>query len=189
MHFTEMIPDYKIDLDDVGKCHVLVKKAFPEDVRYLFSRHGNKIWITSPNPPSAIPDQVTIRTKPFNPKLDKGMKIPFRIKANPTRPCFEDGKRKKKPILGEERLPWLVNIMGQFCGCKIIEARIETGKVEKGTHRPGMPPLVFNSVTYDGLLQVEDKDRLLKALQDGIGSGKAYGFGMLMLMMNHAQRG
>ena len=38
------------------------------------------------------------------------------------------------------------------------------------------------SVTYEGLLQVTDKDMFCRMLCDGIGRGKAYGLGMMTVM-------
>ncbi len=35
------------------------------------------------------------------------------------------------------------------------------------------------SVQFDGILQVTDPDRFLTAIRSGIGSGKAFGFGLL----------
>jgi CRISPR system Cascade subunit CasE len=40
-------------------------------------------------------------------------------------------------------------------------------------------PLTFASVLFEGVLEVTDPDRLRDALAHGIGSGKAYGFGLL----------
>lgn len=39
----------------------------------------------------------------------------------------------------------------------------------------------FNSVVYQGILEVVDEDLFNKTLKKGIGKGKAYGFGMLSL--------
>ncbi len=42
-------------------------------------------------------------------------------------------------------------------------------------------PLTFASVLFEGLLEVTDADRFRQALVEGIGSGKAYGFGLLSI--------
>ncbi len=47
---------------------------------------------------------------------------------------------------------------------------------------PGRPEqgrrLTFASVLFEGVLKVTDRDAFLAALEQGIGSGKAYGFGL-----------
>lgn len=42
-------------------------------------------------------------------------------------------------------------------------------------------PLTFYAVTYEGLLRVTDSDVFRKSLKQGIGPGKAYGFGLLSI--------
>lgn len=42
-------------------------------------------------------------------------------------------------------------------------------------------PLSFSSILYEGRLRVTDRDLLLSAICHGIGSGKAYGFGLLSI--------
>lgn len=50
-------------------------------------------------------------------------------------------------------------------------------------HRPGPKPhkLTFGSVLFEGRLRVTDAERFRATLAAGIGSGKAYGFGLLSI--------
>lgn len=41
--------------------------------------------------------------------------------------------------------------------------------------------LTFGSVLFEGVLEITDAERFQKTLQAGIGSGKAYGFGLLSI--------
>jgi CRISPR system Cascade subunit CasE len=41
--------------------------------------------------------------------------------------------------------------------------------------------MTFAAVTFDGLLRIVDADRFRAALVQGIGSAKAYGFGLLSI--------
>jgi CRISPR system Cascade subunit CasE len=41
--------------------------------------------------------------------------------------------------------------------------------------------LTFGSVLFEGVLEITDAERLQKTLEAGIGSGKAYGFGLLSI--------
>jgi CRISPR system Cascade subunit CasE len=40
-------------------------------------------------------------------------------------------------------------------------------------------PLRFGAVLFEGRLEVTDRELFLTALREGIGSGKAFGFGLL----------
>ncbi len=39
--------------------------------------------------------------------------------------------------------------------------------------------MVFNSILYEGILQVADHEKFKDVLFNGIGSGKSFGFGLL----------
>lgn len=47
--------------------------------------------------------------------------------------------------------------------------------------RAGTGALTFGAVQFDGRLRITDIDRFRAALEQGIGSGKAYGFGLLSI--------
>ena len=48
-------------------------------------------------------------------------------------------------------------------------------------HRGSRQPVTFEAALFDGRLIITDKDSFLNALRQGIGSGKAYGFGLLSI--------
>ena len=53
-----------------------------------------------------------------------------------------------------------------------------------GRHRDGADSqmaMTFGSVLFDGELEVNDANAFRAALRSGIGSGKAYGFGLLSI--------
>lgn len=76
------------------------------------------------------------------------------------------------------RLEWLQKkgAMNGFTILDLVEGRrtLVTGKHETG-------PLNFPAYTYKGCLNVTNTEKFLQAWQHGIGAGKAYGLGMLLL--------
>ena len=62
----------------------------------------------------------------------------------------------------------------------VTDARARPGALVTG-RRASTGSLTFGSVTFDGRLRVTDPDLFLAALQQGLGSGKAYGFGLLSI--------
>lgn len=118
--------------------------------------------------------------KPFLPRLNAGQLLQFRLRANPTMRRL-DGKRVGRYREDEQR-EWLdrkLSLAGcRLTMCQIVkEDMVEAGKHEAG-HRVKMPLL---AVRFDGVLQVADPAALEQALRQGIGSAKAFGFGLLSL--------
>ena len=120
---------------------------------------------------AASPDE-----KAFEPEFRAGQTLAFRLRANPT--VKRDGKR-----LGlyrdEERLMWLAR-KGEAHGFR--PGQVAVRKEETVRFRPSDgQETTLNAVRFDGVLCVTDPNQLVAALTDGIGSGKAFGFGLLSL--------
>lgn len=144
--------------------------------------------------------------------LREGMRLMFRLRANPTRKIDtktkEDGRRrhgKRVDIRGEEaQLEWLRRKI-TVAGCRLAAAQIRPdvsnvltapeGRM-LGWRRQGSSGqagtktldastqkrrLTFGSVLFEGELEVTDADTLRATLINGIGTGKAYGFGLLSI--------
>ncbi len=80
----------------------------------------------------------------------------------------------------EEQLAWLAR-QADRAGVA-IDAAVVTREERLALRKPGQPrPIVLHAVTYDGRLVVADPDRLVAALDAGLGHGKALGLGLLSL--------
>lgn len=124
----------------------------------------------------------------------------FRLRANPTKRC---GKRGVLPghrlaLTSEaEQLAWLER-KAAGAGFRLLQVETSVGaphtlvpdvRADPSPRQRGWRtradgermPLVFGSVVFEGLLQVTDAERLRNAIAAGIGSGKAYGFGLLSI--------
>jgi CRISPR system Cascade subunit CasE len=129
--------------------------------------------------------------------LGEGARLRFRLRANPTkrlpllienRAGKERGKRVE--IFGEEaQLDWLRR-KGEQHGFRLLAARVNPnvlnawanpeGKVI-GWRERSQPPMKFGSVLFEGELEITRAEDFKGALMNGIGSGKAYGFGLLSI--------
>jgi len=123
----------------------------------------------------------------------------FRLRANPTRRVGADQANtlagKRVGVFGEEaQLAWLerkgtdagfslmtvqahpdvADVRAQPSGT--IAGRRASGGVGTPAHR-----MSFFAVLYEGTLRVDDPEALRGAIREGIGSAKAYGFGLLSL--------
>jgi CRISPR system Cascade subunit CasE len=132
--------------------------------------------------------------------LQPGMRLMFRLRANPTRkidtksgPNGEKRNGKRVEVRGEEKqIEWLERKAGE-CGFQLLSVNLypevpslqisPESKMSGYRERKegGAARLTFNSVLFDGELTITDPQQFLQALKCGIGSGKAYGFGLLSI--------
>jgi CRISPR system Cascade subunit CasE len=137
----------------------------------------------------------------FYDSLEAGTSLRFRLRANPTRrvsPRSESersgGYGKRVEIYDERgRLEWLarkaerhgfslksVRAYRDVPNVRVAPEGKVTGRRDTGdgghAHVFG---LSFGSVLFDGELTVTDAGFFRQGLRDGIGTGKAYGFGLL----------
>ncbi len=141
--------------------------------------------------------------------LEAGAVLSFRLRANPTRKIDtyggpDSGERRngrRVELQGKEKqLEWLrrkgtqggFELLTTAVNPDVLDVRAaSTGKVTgtRGTRETSADAdaaaasrsLTFGSVLFEGRLRVVDTDALRNALVQGIGSGKAYGFGLLSL--------
>jgi CRISPR system Cascade subunit CasE len=117
--------------------------------------------------------------KAFEPQFSKGQMLAFRLRANPT--VKRNGKR-----LGlyreEEQLEWLER-KAEDHGFRLAAVRIANDEIIDGWLKRDEErhKLRLLAVRFDGVLQVDDPERFLQAVRDGIGSGKGLGCGLLSL--------
>lgn len=121
--------------------------------------------------------------------VQAGQQLTFRLRANPTMrlptPKGSGVKGKRVGIYEEEaQLAWLAR-KGEQHGFRLLQAQTrDDGKIKQGQAvqaENGVHSLELLSVQFDGFLQVIDPDVLVRAISGGIGSGKAFGFGLLSL--------
>lgn len=130
--------------------------------------------------------------------ITNGMKLVFRLQANPTKRAgkndighakFRDeGKRRRIDIRTEEgRIKWLERKGGE-CGFRLTRISVsdQIANVDAGMrpsfkfrHTGQSKDVTLGSAVFEGVLEVTDADAFRHALANGIGSGKAYGFGLM----------
>lgn len=126
----------------------------------------------------------------------------FRLRANPTRrisnrnmSAEEKWRGKRVDIRGEDaQIAWLRD-KGKVAGFALLAVRSRTDATDSGevpnvrtvqvggsvTGGVRERRLTFASVTFEGRLRVTNPEAFRQALMQGIGSGKAFGFGLLSI--------
>lgn len=116
-----------------------------------------------------------------------GMVLTFRLRANPTRKVdtkSRDGVKRngrRVAVSGGEAgsLEWLSR-KGAAAGFELLDGSATLEGTQTGGARGiEASPLSFASVLFAGHLRVTSADALRAGLQGGIGTGRAYGFGLL----------
>lgn len=188
---------FRVDATDAGPV-VLVQTSVEPD------------WDALELAPRAL--RCPPETKAYAPKCAPGQRLAFRLVCQPAvRKSGQFGvKPNGKRMLGprqacrddEQRLDWLrrkANACGfaiETVGLSLVEWRNTKPLQAKGgapieTHEearrrafgPGSPQRL-GGVRFDGVLLVTDLDRFTKAVAAGIGSFKAFGFGLLSLALD-----
>lgn len=123
----------------------------------------------------------------FEPRLSAGGRYRFRLLANPTvKKTVKESDQDRKTRLGllkePEQLAWLQRKLSD-CGAKLNEYLIIPRGLQYSHKNPSKDSArqTHLAVLYEGILEVLEPEKLLKALETGIGPAKGYGFGLLSL--------
>jgi CRISPR system Cascade subunit CasE len=196
------------EIADRYQLHRSVMRAFPADLdpdeeRVLFrleeNRRGNELTLLVQS--WTLPDWTWLAeseargyllpvnepnpaVKAFDLDLRAGQNLAFRLRANPTaRRRLPDGSKKRIGLQREEeQIEWIERKAARN-GFSILSVRTSDQKKVGGQlyRQDTKQRLTLFSVQFDGLLQVKDPDGVREAVRTGIGSGKAFGFGLLSL--------
>ncbi len=125
-----------------------------------------------------------------------GDRLQFQLTANPTKRAgksdlghvkFRDeNKRRRIDIRSEEgRVDWLAR-KGTTCGFSLCEATlgegvaaVETSAGHSSNFKHDKGRVTLGHAVFKGVLEVTDANQFRQALAEGIGTGKAYGFGLM----------
>lgn len=207
-HDTQEARDYtRKALNDTRKDsgHSLIWTLFsktPETKRdFLFRTSGDGSYlIVSHDEPCFDARVWEIRSRLYDPRLEKGQRYGFSLKVNPTIDVSQPDRARSKRVdvvlharkNSQEKfsiedcerlvLDWLEKKMEKSGA--ILEKNLclmkEYGQLQ--IERKGSQNKASLSVaSIDGVLTVSDADRLQQALFCGIGRGKAFGLGLLLL--------
>lgn len=194
LFFSLRSREARFDLSDRYELHRTLLCAFPQtlpDSERVLYRVEEQYWL--PVVPVLVqsidrPDwtcaerlnhagylEQAINVRPIAPQVQADERLRFRLQANPT--VKRDGKRHA--ILTEENLrAWLAR-KGQVHGFRVAPEQVQVVKLGKKFGKKRQQ--TWYAVQFDGVLTVTDSDALISALGNGVGSAKAFGFGLLSI--------
>lgn len=187
---------WRIDSGPEGITLALVQTRVKPEWSFLERLHGYLLDDGRMNP--------GVRSlEPLLEQVREGVLFRFCLRANPTKKIDTLSKPDEKhrngrriPLMGEENeILWLRG-KGTAHGFETVThdnaedvSPVPAVQVIREPHSGGQrtdpegkKKLTFHAVRFEGCLRVTDKDSFIKALEGGIGSAKAYGFGLLSVV-------
>lgn len=163
---------FRVDPLPGGRGMILVQSAIAPDWDYAFHNAGYLL--------AARPE-----CKSLEPDFSAGQRLRFRLAANPTRrlskrspDAKEESVGKRVPVPTEQLLDWL-DRRGKSGGFLITKDSTTIQLGYNYINKRGHNGQRLRSVRYDGVLKVTDSASFHETIISGIGSGKAFGFGLL----------
>lgn len=108
--------------------------------------------------------------------FERGQRLQFRLRANPTKRTLEG---KRVAVTGEPAQTDWVRRKLSSGGFRLDGCRVRDEGMIHGHRRESGAAMTFLSVLYEGLVAVEDPAAALETITAGVGSAKAFGFGLL----------
>ncbi len=172
------------------RIHQRICLAFDDPQRLLFrleERPSTRLLVLSPGRPDwerAFTDFPGVlaghpRCQPFEPCLADGQRLRFLLRANPT--VKRDGHRHGL-FREEDQRSWL-DRKASDGGFVPLSVRIRGGLIQVSSRgrQHGTDLQRHLAVEFEGILRIVDASRFADVLRHGIGSAKAYGFGLLSI--------
>lgn len=159
-------------------------------VLYRFHSQKQVVYILSEKEPDLedIPAGMHFERKKdmsaWEAQLEEGQSFRFNLLASPTKKVAMEGannSRRRFLRSQQERVDWL-NRKAEQAGFSLVQVHENADEkiaVNQGKDSGGR--FYCHAVSYQGILTILDKDKFHEAWKNGIGSGKAYGQGLLLL--------
>ena len=220
MYLSKITPDFFGRLEDVIKKlgkngvyseHQVLWKLFPQEAaRSFIYRQETDLsgspafFVLSRNIPTSLDNLFCIQTKSFKPKLEKGQRLAFKLRANPTI-CFtdENGHQQRHDVLMHEKrtlgdtvddpetlrhhmeqaaIRWFCDEqrLSQWGFCLESIPDIESYRQHRCRSSSGHQ-IQFSSVDFQGILTVTEPDQFLSAYAKGFGRSKSLGCGLMLI--------
>jgi CRISPR system Cascade subunit CasE len=185
--------------------HALVWRLFPGDGAqrdFIFRRLDDErsFYVVSARPPQADSRLFQIQSKPYAPQLEQGERLRFDLRANPTVSVRQaDGHSRRHDVLmhakrgvqagQREQLAqvlqaagrdWLLQRAKQWGLVVNEDSVLQDGYRQQRLRRKG-GNIEYSTLDYQGMAEVVDPRRLSQALLQGVGHGKGFGCGLLLV--------
>jgi CRISPR system Cascade subunit CasE len=118
---------------------------------------------------------ISFQVKPYNPVLNSGDFLRFRLRGNPT--VTRNGKRYgliRDDALEKWMIKWAEPMGVKIISFTVIDEGYISG-IKKGKE------IQIKTARFDGIFQIVDHEKLLNKITEGIGPAKGFGCGLLSI--------
>jgi len=142
--------------------------------------HLRQILLLSDRMPKQ-PDHGEVVSKPIPEDFLTHERYGFEVTVNPTR--RDNSSKQLVAIRGREAVTaWFIDRAEQSWGFQVIPERLQIQRLGVQQFEKGGKRVTHGSATFKGILQVNDRDRFVRSFEQGIGRGRAFGFGLLQIV-------
>ncbi len=203
-YLTQLTLDFavaaRLGLRDNYDWHQAVWKAFPGRDGHLrdfltrldHRREGFRLLIVSPSEPVrpdwCPSDAESWKSKPIPTDYFTRRRYAFQLCANPTKKVAKEGlggsmtkNGRRVPLRTREELVGWIRRKGEQGGFLVDEDTLRTFSRGRGYFDKDGKRGLHSAVEYQGLLSVSDPAKFHETFTRGIGSAKAFGFGLLVI--------
>ncbi len=139
-----------------------------------------RILMLSNRKPHQTPQFGSVQTKPVHTDFLAHEFYAFEITLNPGRRDKHTGKIMA--IRGREAIEqWFKDRAPKSWGFSVNPANLEIQNLNVQTFEKGGKVITHGSATLKGTLTVIDRERFAQSFTEGIGRGRAFGFGLLQI--------
>jgi CRISPR system Cascade subunit CasE len=160
---------FRADTDQPGEVHVVVQSLAKPDWSRLDAKDG---YVKSKDEPKLVELAG----------LKAGMQLRFRLRCRPSKRIGDKAsknKGKRRTLTGKDEIIAWLHRKAEENGFEVIDAGFD--RLYWHESRGGKQEKPLGAVQFDGVLEVTDPDKLREAVRNGLGSQKAYGFGLLSI--------
>lgn len=161
-----------------GEPRLLFRLETEGDVRQiLVQSHVEPDWMRAFGKLTLV--RMPVEYKFFQPGLIPGGIYRFRLRANPT---ARKGGKRLGLLHEEDQHAWLARKL-VASGAELVDVLVRPEGFIHSSKHPGVeePNQTMLSVLFEGTLKVVSPDQFQVAIENGVGSGKGYGFGLISL--------
>lgn len=158
-------------------------------------------YVVSEREPQDRDGYWRVDCKPYNPRVESGMRLHFDLRANPVRRVRTDsGQRRHDVVMDAKKRgqsegascssgeieqkageSWLSDRAPRL-GFSLLSGTFRTcGYQQHAIHKRGGNPIRYSSLDMQGVLEVEDPERFRQTLYRGVGPSKSFGCGLLLV--------
>lgn len=199
----------RLNKNGAYSAHQLIWRLFTVDTQrnFLFREEVGingmpDFYVLSENKPFAKNALFNIQSKLFKPQLQKGQRLAFKLRANPTVCITSNGKSKRHDVLmhakkqqrdsaNNSNLGYLMSQVAQtwFANEKRLDSwgitldvlpEVQAYVQHKSQKKNGQS-IQFSSVDFEGVITLSDPEKFLRQYRSGFGRAKSLGCGLMLI--------